>query len=90
MSPAPFLLLAFILVDLAEVIHSYQQRHMLMLSFLFWVLVWMGTAAIIILPDATSFLAHLLGIGRGPTCCATPLGCRSRINTSTRCSCSPA
>ena len=65
MKPAQLLLLAFALVALARVIHSYRQRRMPMADFLFWVLVWMGTGAIIIFPDATSFLAHLLGIGRG-------------------------
>jgi hypothetical protein len=28
-------------------------------------MIWIGTASIIIVPEATSFLAHLLGIGRG-------------------------
>jgi small membrane protein len=65
MKPAQFLLLAFVLAALAKVIHSYQQRRMPIANFLFWALVWIGTACIIIFPDATSFLAHLLGIGRG-------------------------
>jgi small membrane protein len=65
MKPAQLLLLAFVLAALARVIHSYSQRRMPMADFLFWILVWMGTASVIIFPDATSFLAHLLGIGRG-------------------------
>ena len=65
MRPAQFLLLAFVLVALVKVIHSYRQRRMAPLDFLFWGLVWIGTASIIIFPDATSSLAHLLGIGRG-------------------------
>jgi hypothetical protein len=65
MRPAQFLLLAFILAALAKVIHSYQQRRMPTPGFLFWVLIWLGTAAIVIFPDVTSFVAHLLGIGRG-------------------------
>jgi hypothetical protein len=65
MKPAQLLLLAFVLAALAKVIHSYSQRRMPMADFLFWILVWIGTASIIIFPDATSFLAHLLGIGRG-------------------------
>jgi hypothetical protein len=65
MTPAQLLLLAFTLVALARVIHSYSQRRMPMADFLFWILVWMATASVIIFPDATSFLAHLLGIGRG-------------------------
>jgi small membrane protein len=65
MKPAQFLLLAFALVALAKVLHSYKQRRMAPLDFFFWGLVWIGTASIIVFPDATSFLAHLLGIGRG-------------------------
>jgi small membrane protein len=65
MRPAQFLLLAFVLAALAKVLHSYKQRRMAPLDFLFWGLVWVGTASIIIFPDATSSLAHFLGIGRG-------------------------
>jgi hypothetical protein len=65
MKPAQLLLLPFVLAALAKVIHSYNQRRMPMPDFVFWILVWLGTASVIIFPDATSFLAHLLGIGRG-------------------------
>jgi len=65
MRPAQFLLLAFVLTTLAKVIHSYRRRRMSLLDFLFWGLVWMVTALIILFPEATSLLAHLLGIGRG-------------------------
>jgi hypothetical protein len=65
MRPAQFLLLAFVLAALAKVIHSYRQRRMAPLDFLFWGLVWVGTATVIVFPDATSLVAHLLGIGRG-------------------------
>jgi small membrane protein len=65
MKPIQFVLLAFVLAALAKVIYSYQQRRMRTRNFLFWTLVWLGTASIIIFPDATSFVAHILGIGRG-------------------------
>ena len=65
MKPAQLLLLPFVLAALAKVIHSYHQRRMPMPDFVFWSLVWIGTASVIIFPDATSWLAHLLGIGRG-------------------------
>ena len=65
MRPAQSLLLAFVLAALAKVLHSYKQRRMASLDFLFWGLVWIGTASMIIFPDTTSLLAHLLGIGRG-------------------------
>ena len=65
MKPAQLLLLPFVLAALAKVIHSYNQRRMPMADFLFWILVWIGTAFVIIFPEASSFLAHHLGIGRG-------------------------
>ena len=65
MKPAQFLLLALVLGALAKVIHLYRQRRLVPLDFLFWGLVWIGTASMIIFPDTTSLLAHLLGIGRG-------------------------
>jgi small membrane protein len=63
--PVQFLLLAFVLAALTKVIHSYTQRGMQRRAFLFWTVVWIGTAAIITFPEATSFLAHGVGIGRG-------------------------
>jgi hypothetical protein len=65
MRPIQFLLLVFALVALAKVLHSYTRRGIRSRDFLFWASVWIGTAAIITFPEATSFLAHLLGIGRG-------------------------
>jgi small membrane protein len=65
MKPAQFLLMALVLAALAKAIHSYQCRRMPPLDFFFWGLIWLGTACIIVFPEATSFVAHLLGIGRG-------------------------
>lgn len=65
MKPIQLLLLPCVLFALAKVLHTYTQGGLRTLEFLFWTLVWVGTAFIIALPDATSFLAHLLGIGRG-------------------------
>ena len=60
-----FFLLAFVLLALLKVVYSYKQRGIYTLGFLLWTLIWMGTAFIIIFPDTTSFVAYLLGIGRG-------------------------
>jgi len=65
MRPSQFFLLTFVLIALIKAIYSYKQRGMRTPEYLFWTLVWMGTASIIIFPDATSLVAHLLGIGRG-------------------------
>jgi len=65
MRPIQFLLLAFVLFALVKVIRKYKQRGIRTLEFLFWTLVWVGSALVITFPDTTFFLAHLLGIGRG-------------------------
>jgi hypothetical protein len=58
-------LLLWVLIALAKVIHTYRQQGIRAREFRFWTLVWAGTALIVAFPDTTSFLAHLLGIGRG-------------------------
>jgi small membrane protein len=63
--PVQFVLLAFVVGALIKAIYSYKHRGIRTPNFLFWTLVWMGAASIIIFPDATSVLARLLGIGRG-------------------------
>jgi hypothetical protein len=65
MRPIQFFLLAFVLLALIKAIYSYKKRGIYTLDFLLWTLVWVGTAFIIIFPDTTSYVAHLLGIGRG-------------------------
>jgi hypothetical protein len=65
MRPSQFFLLTFVLIALTKAIYAYKQRGMRAPDCLWWTLVWIGTASIIIFPDATSFVAHLLGIGRG-------------------------
>jgi small membrane protein len=65
MKPAQVVLLALVLGALAKVLHAYRQRRLVPLDVLWWGLVWLGTAAMILVPDTTSLLAHRLGIGRG-------------------------
>jgi hypothetical protein len=47
------------------VVRKYKQGEIYTFEFLFWILVWFTTAIIIIYPAATSFVADILGIGRG-------------------------
>jgi len=63
--PVQILLLAFVGFALARVIHKYRNRAMRTAAFAFWVLVWLASALVILFPDSTSFVARLLGIGRG-------------------------
>lgn len=65
MRPIQLLLLPCVLLALAKVVHTYRARGLRTLEFVFWGLVWLGTAFIIASPDVTSDFAHLLGIGRG-------------------------
>lgn len=65
MKPIQFLLLAFILFALVKVILRYGNRQIRKFQFLFWVAVWVAAAVIISHPDTSTFLADLVGIGRG-------------------------
>jgi hypothetical protein len=65
MRPIQFLLLAFILFALVKVILRYGHRQIRKFQFLFWLAVWVGAAVIISHPDTSTFLADLVGIGRG-------------------------
>jgi len=65
MKPIQFLLLAFILFALVKVNLRYKYREIRRFQFLFWLVVWVGAAVIISHPDTSTFLADLVGIGRG-------------------------
>ena len=65
MKPIQLLLLTFILFALVKVILKYRDREMRTPQLLFWILVWVGAAVIISHPDTSTFLADLVGIGRG-------------------------
>ena len=65
MKPIQFLLLTFIVFALVKVIFKYRDREMRTLQLLFWILVWVGAAIIKNHPDTSTFLADLVGIGRG-------------------------
>jgi hypothetical protein len=65
MKPIQLILLAFVLFALMKVILRYGHREMRRFQFLFWIVVWVGAATIISHPDTSTFLAELVGIGRG-------------------------
>jgi hypothetical protein len=65
MKPIQLLFLPFVLFALVKVVNAYQRRGIRTAQFALWCLVWLGTALIVTFPDATSVLAHQLGIGRG-------------------------
>lgn len=47
------------------VILRYRQRRIGSVASLFWLLLWIGTATVILYPNSTVVIARLLGIGRG-------------------------
>lgn len=65
MKPIQLLLITFIVFALAKVIQKYIQRGIGIRELFFWAIVWSGTVFIVILPDSTSVIAEILGIGRG-------------------------
>ena len=65
MKPIQFFLLAFILFALVKGILKYRYREMRTFQLLFWLVVWVGAAIIVSHPDTSTFLAELVGIGRG-------------------------
>jgi hypothetical protein len=65
MKPIQLILLFFVFFALVKVILRHRHREMRRFQFLFWVVVWVGAAVIISHPDTSTFVADLVGIGRG-------------------------
>lgn len=64
MKPVQLLLLAFALFALSRV-RKYKQRGMRKVYLLAWTLVWVGAVIFVLLPESTSLIARVVGIGRG-------------------------
>jgi hypothetical protein len=65
MKPIQFFLLAFIMFALVKGILKYRYQEMRTFQLLFWLAVWVGAAIIVSHPNTSTFLADLVGIGRG-------------------------
>ena len=55
----------FVLLSLFKLIKQKKNNKITFLAFIFWFLLWLGIAFLFYLPETTSYLATLLGIGRG-------------------------
>ena len=55
----------FIVFILLKLFLQKQKNKISLLSFLIWVLLWLMVLIVFWLPDTTSYLAAVLGIGRG-------------------------
>jgi hypothetical protein len=65
MKPIQLILLFFVFFALVKVILRHRHREMRRFQFLFWIVAWVGAAVIISHPDTSTFVADVVGIGRG-------------------------
>ncbi len=62
---AQVMLLSLAVLVMGLVILRYRQRRIGTLAFLLWLFLWAGAAVVILFPNSTAVVAHLIGIGRG-------------------------
>ena len=55
----------FVLLSIFKLIKQKQNNKITFLAFIFWFFLWLGIAFLFYLPETTSYLATLLGVGRG-------------------------
>ncbi len=59
------LLLIFFAFAIAKAIARWLNRDITLGNLFYWIIFWLAAAVIVIWPDATFYLARILGIGRG-------------------------
>lgn len=62
---AQVILLSLALIAIGLIILRYRQGRIGTPAFLFWLLLWIVAAVVILFPHSTVGVAHFLGIGRG-------------------------
>lgn len=55
----------FVLFAISRVYLRFKERKLSSFNFLFWNLVWIGGLSVVLFPNLSSQLAHIVGIGRG-------------------------
>lgn len=55
----------FLIFAILKVIRKYREKNINLKEVLLWLVIWMVVGIVFWLPQATSFLANILGIGRG-------------------------
>jgi len=55
----------FLLFAAIKVIRKYKDKNFNVKELIFWLIIWLITGIVFWLPQTTSYLANLLGIGRG-------------------------
>jgi len=58
------LLVAFALFAFSRVFLRFKDKKMTVNEFIFWTLIWLGAAVIVILPNSLGYISKLLGISR--------------------------
>ncbi len=59
------LFIILILFILSRLLIRLKSHQVSILNFLIWLIFWIGAGVIVLYPEATNFLARLLGVGRG-------------------------
>lgn len=65
MRPSQILLDALLLLALGGTVAKYAQRKIKPVEAVLWSCIWIAAMTVITLPEATTLVAHVLGIGRG-------------------------
>ena len=65
MSPIQIIILIIIALIIIKTWQKYRQQSITIREFFLWVGFWLMVSLVIVFNEATNFIAHLLGIGRG-------------------------
>jgi hypothetical protein len=65
MRPSQILLDTLVLLALIATVGKYRERRIRLIEAVLWSSIWLTGLVLITVPDATTVLAHALGIGRG-------------------------
>jgi len=65
MSLIQILVILFCLFAIVRVINKFKRRELKNLEFLMWLIFWIAVGVAFALPDALTYVANILGIGRG-------------------------
>ena len=55
----------FVLLTIFKLINQRINKKITLLSFILWVILWLIIALVFYLPETTSYLANIFGVGRG-------------------------
>jgi len=59
------ILILFILFAISKVALRYKDKIISLQEFILWTIFWFLVGFVVILPDSTSYVANLVGVGRG-------------------------